>query len=87
MRQTLIQLTDDLVDRLDQWADRLGQSRSKVVRDLLDHALSDREAINRALLEGYRQHPQEDAWGDLDAFTAANTAADMRALDSEDGGW
>jgi len=40
VRQTLVQLTDELVAALDRRAEREGVSRSKVVRDLLDVALS-----------------------------------------------
>ena len=87
MRQTLVQLTDDLVERLDRRAQRWRKSRSWVVRELLERALSEREAIDQALVEGYTSQPQADAWGDLDEFTAANAAANMRALDAEDGGW
>ena len=38
MRQTLVQLTDELVEALDRRAQREGVSRSKVVRDLLGAA-------------------------------------------------
>ena len=87
MRQTLVQLTDELVKLLDDRAARLGQSRSKVIRDLLEQSLAARAQTDRALVEGYRTRPQADAWGDLDAFTAANGRRNMEALDAEDGGW
>lgn len=90
MRQTLVQLTDELVQALDRRAQREGVSRSKVVRDLLGAALSSGAEHDRALIEGYRRAPQSngaDAWGDLDAWTEANTRRDRGALHDEDGGW
>lgn len=90
MRQTLVQLTDELVEALDRRAQREGVSRSKVVRDVLDAALSSGAEHDRALTEGYRRTPQSDAadaWGDLDAWTAANGRRNLAALDDEDGGW
>ncbi len=90
MRQTLVQLTDELVEALDRRAEREGVSRSKVVRDLLDVALSSGAEHDRALIEGYRRTPQSDAadaWGDLDSWTAANARRNLAALHDEDGGW
>lgn len=90
MRQTLVQLTDELVEALDRRAEREGISRSKVVRDILDLALSSGAEHDRALIEGYSRTPQSDAadaWGDLDAWTAANARRNRAALDDEDGGW
>jgi len=90
VRQTLVQLTDQLVEALDRRAKREGVSRSKLVRDLLDAALSTSEEHDRALVEGYRRAAQSDAadaWGDLEAWTAANSRRNLAALDVEDGGW
>ena len=90
MRQTLVQLTDELVDALDRRAEREGVSRSKLVRDILDAALSTTEEQDRALIAGYQRIPQVDgvdAWGDLNAWTEANTRRNLAALDQEDGGW
>ena len=85
-----MQLTDELVEALDRRAQREGVSRSKLIRDLLATALSRSEEHDRALVEGYGRAPQSDAadvWGDLDAWTAANTRRNLAALDAEDGGW
>jgi len=90
MRQTLVQLTDELVEALDRRARREGVSRSKLVRDLLNTGLSSSDDHDRALVEGYRKAPQSDAadaWGDLDAWTAMNARRNLAALDAEDGGW
>ncbi len=90
MRQTLVQLTDELVEALDRRAAREGISRSKLVRDLIAAGLSSGDEHDRALVEGYRRTPQSDAsdaWGDLDAWTEANTRRNLAALDAEDGGW
>lgn len=90
MRQTLLQLTDELVVALDRRAKREGVSRSKLVRDLLDAALSSGAEHDRAMIEGYRRMPQSeavDAWGDLDAWTQANARRNMAAMNDEDGGW
>ena len=90
MRQTLVQLTDELVAALDRRARREGASRSKVVRDVLGAALLTGEAHDLALVEGYRRVPQSDgadAWGDLDAWTETNGRRNRAALSEEDGGW
>ena len=87
--QTLVQLTDGLRDRLDRRATRLGISRSRLIRDLLERALEDERAdeISRRLVEGYTRVPQSegrDAWGDLDAWTEANAARNRAALGREE---
>lgn len=92
--QTLVQLTDELVRRLDDRASRSGTSRSAVIRELLEEALADerRAELSRRLVEGYAREPQSegrDAWGDLDAWTAVNTRRNLAALGEEEGeqGW
>jgi hypothetical protein len=90
VRQTLVQLTDELVEALDRRAKLEGVSRSKIVRDLLDAALSTGAEHDRVLLAGYTRVPQSDAadqWGDLDHWTATNARRNHAALDAEDGGW
>ncbi len=88
--QTLVQLTDDLVRHLDERAGRSGTSRSAVIRELLEEALSDerRTEISRRLVEGYTREPQSegrDAWGDLDAWSEVNTRRNLAALAAEEG--
>lgn len=64
--QTLVQLTDDLLARLDSYRAREGRSRSEVVREAIEHYLAgDREAeIDRLIVEAYTRRPPEDVWGD-----------------------
>ncbi len=88
VRQTLVQLTDDLVEALDRRAQREGVSRSKVVRDVLNAALLTAEAHDQAMVEGYRRSPQcdgTDAWGDLNAWSEANHRRNLAALNEEEG--
>jgi metal-responsive CopG/Arc/MetJ family transcriptional regulator len=64
--QTLIQLTDELLDRLDRHRARAGTSRSEVVREAIESYLeSDREAeIDRLIVDAYTREPPRDVWGD-----------------------
>jgi hypothetical protein len=88
-QQTLIQLTDELVDLLDRRAEKQGISRSALVRSVLERELrKDRgELLSARIVEGYTHHPQAraaDAWGDLDAWTDANVRRNLGALDEEE---
>jgi metal-responsive CopG/Arc/MetJ family transcriptional regulator len=67
--QTLVQFSDDLLDRLDRYRAREGRSRSDVVRDAVERYLAaDREAeIDRLLVDGYTRTPPNDVWGDAAA--------------------
>ncbi len=65
--QTLVQLSDELVARLDERAARLRRSRSSLVREAVEHYLHDEieAGISRSIVEGYTRIPQteeEDAW-------------------------
>lgn len=66
--QTLVQLTDDLVARLDERAAAARRSRSDLIREALEHYLTSGRAaaIDAAIVEGYeRMPPAEDlgaAW-------------------------
>ena len=65
--QTLVQLTDEIVVRLDERAAREGRTRSSLIRDALQEYLKDElEAeIDRRIVEGYRRTPQateEETW-------------------------
>ncbi|MGI8729342.1 MAG: ribbon-helix-helix domain-containing protein [Solirubrobacteraceae bacterium] len=87
--QTLVQLTDDLVETLDRRAAVLNVSRSALIRDLLTEALGSQRSdeLSRRMIEGYRDMPQdtgEDAWGDLDEWTQANARRNMAALRAEE---
>jgi metal-responsive CopG/Arc/MetJ family transcriptional regulator len=87
--QTLVQLTDELRDLLDRRAARLGVSRSKLIRDLLEEGLARDRAHDhsRRLTEAYARVPQadaRDAWGDLDAWSEANARRNLAALAAEE---
>jgi metal-responsive CopG/Arc/MetJ family transcriptional regulator len=64
--QTLVQLTDELLERLDSYRAREGRSRSEVVREAIERYLtSDREAeIDRLIVDAYTRQPPEDLWSD-----------------------
>jgi len=75
-RQVLVQLDDDLVDRLDRLARREEVSRSELLRR---GALAVLEAdhlaeAERSLVEAYRRHPQEPAVVEAARRLAAETA-------------
>jgi metal-responsive CopG/Arc/MetJ family transcriptional regulator len=62
--QTLVQLSDDLLERLDSYRAREGRSRSEVVREAIERYLeADSEAeIDRLIVEAYARRPPEDVW-------------------------
>jgi len=64
--QTLVQFSDDLIDRLDRHRARTGRSRSDVIREAVERYLAaDRESeIDRRLVEAYTRHPPADVWGE-----------------------
>lgn len=57
--QTLVQLTDELLRRLDERAAREGRSRSALIRDAIEAYLFDEEEaeISRQIVEGYERIP------------------------------
>jgi predicted transcriptional regulator len=86
--QTMVQLSDSLVEALDARAAREGVSRSQLIRNAIEAFLADdaeREVTER-IVAGYRAHPQgvPDAWGDLDAVLEAATLDTLRQLDAEE---
>jgi metal-responsive CopG/Arc/MetJ family transcriptional regulator len=64
--QTLVQLSDELLERLDSYRAREGRSRSEVVREAIERYLeADREAeIDRLLVDAYTRQPPEDLRSD-----------------------
>jgi metal-responsive CopG/Arc/MetJ family transcriptional regulator len=67
--QTLVQLTTDLLRRLDERAAREGRSRSALIRDAIEAYLYDEEKarIDREIVEGYERIPpteEEIAWAE-----------------------
>lgn len=70
-RQTLVQLSDELVALLDERAAKTGRSRSEVIRAAIERELAaEREAaIDAAIVEGYTRipPPEHDPWADASA--------------------
>ena len=64
--QTLVQFSDDLLQRLDRFRSREGRSRSDVVREAVEcYLAADREAeIDRLIVDAYTRQPADDAWSD-----------------------
>ncbi len=87
--QTLVQLTDELVDQLDRRAAREGVSRSALIREILTGALDDPsyDRISAQIVEGYRRVPQvdeHDEWGDFSRWVEGNAARNRAALNEEE---
>lgn len=59
--QTLVQLTDRLLAALDQYAARVGRNRSEVIRSAIERYLTEslEDDIDRAIIEGYKNAPQQ----------------------------
>ena len=69
-RQTLVQLSDELLALLDERAVRTGQSRSELIRVAVERDLAAHRdaAIDAAIVSGYERVPQEaDPWTDAAA--------------------
>jgi Arc/MetJ-type ribon-helix-helix transcriptional regulator len=70
-RQTLVQLSDELIALLDERVARTGRSRSDLIRAAVERDLqADREAaIDAAIVEGYRRIPpsEHDPWAEASA--------------------
>jgi metal-responsive CopG/Arc/MetJ family transcriptional regulator len=60
--QTLVQLTAELLRRLDERAAREGRSRSALIRDAIEAYLTDeaRDEISRQIIAGYERIPDTD---------------------------
>jgi metal-responsive CopG/Arc/MetJ family transcriptional regulator len=58
--QTLVQLSDELLRRLDERAAREGRSRSALIRDAIEGYLYDEEQarFDREIREGYERIPE-----------------------------
>ena len=83
--QIAVRLSDELAESLE---DLVGSGRfatkADAVREALDGLIERerRQRIGELIAEGYRRVPQADA--DLDAASAAATAATLRALEREE---
>ena len=60
--QTLVQLSEELLRRLDERAAREGRSRSALIRDAIEEYLYDEEEarIDREIREGYERIPETE---------------------------
>jgi metal-responsive CopG/Arc/MetJ family transcriptional regulator len=60
--QTLVQLSEELLRRLDERAAREGRSRSAVIREAIEAYLKDEEnaRIDREIREGYERIPETE---------------------------
>jgi metal-responsive CopG/Arc/MetJ family transcriptional regulator len=69
-RQTLVQLSDELLALLDERAVKSGLSRSELIRRAIERELADdiEAEIDRQIVEGYTRIPQEpDPWAEAAA--------------------
>ena len=84
----MVQLSDDLVKRLDEEAQERGVSRSALIRTVLAEFLKTEslQAKIECYVEGYRRMPQPtiDEWGNLEEQSELGTLEAMRALDAEE---
>lgn len=88
--QTMVQLNEELVARLDAEAAASGVSRSALIREAVEQRLAaSREAeITRQIVAGYRRIPQgrPDEWGDLGAMSERSSLETLQRLDAEESG-
>jgi hypothetical protein len=81
-RETLVQLTEELVDALDEISATRGVRRSALIREVLQTfvAAEDVGEKERLLVDGYTRLPPDtpDEWGDLAKWGDA-AAADAYA--------
>lgn len=73
--QTIVQLNDALLVRLDERAARESRSRSALIREAIERYLHDdlTAELDRRIVEGYRRTPQtaeEAAWAEAAARDA-----------------
>jgi predicted DNA-binding protein len=73
--QTIVQLNEGLLARLDERAARESRSRSALIRAAIERYLEDELAaeVDRRIAEGYSRLPQtasEDAWAEAGARDA-----------------
>lgn len=87
----MVQLNSELIELLDQRANRAGVSRSQVIREAVEAFLAaDREAaVDRQIVDGYTRMPQggeydADDWGDVERLMTGLTVDQLRHLDREE---
>lgn len=88
--QTIVQLTEELVQQLDAEASRRGRSRSALIRDAVAAYLlaQRRDEVGARIVEGYRRAPtvEPDEWGDLLGAGHRSTLEALQRLDAEERG-
>jgi metal-responsive CopG/Arc/MetJ family transcriptional regulator len=64
--QTLVQLSDELLERIDLLRDREGRSRSELIREAIEQYLTEHQEadVDRLIVEAYTRRPPEDAWAE-----------------------
>lgn len=86
--QTMVQLTDELVERLDSEAERRGVSRSALIRDILTEGLGDEydHQLAAQIAEAFRRQPAglPDEWGVLEEDTKILSAEAARRLEEDE---
>ena len=89
--QTMVQLNEELLERLDRQVSARGVSRSQVIREAIEAYLADDQAAttDRLIIEGYTRMPQggefdADEWGELGTMATALTVEQMRRLNEEE---
>ncbi len=84
----MVQLSDDLVKRLDEEAQERGVSRSALIRSVLTDFLKTEslQAKIERYVEGYRRMPQPtiDEWGNLEEDAERDLARMFREIDDEE---
>ena len=86
--QTIVQLTDELLEALDLEAARRRVSRSSLIREAVAAFLAEsgEAAVGKRIVEGYSRVPPvtPDEWGDLDAERQRATLEALHRLDAEE---
>jgi len=84
----MVQLTEELVESLDDLAARRAVSRSALIREFVIDGLrqSSCAAVGERIAEGYRRLPQAqpDEWGDLTDGADVATTELLARLDAEE---
>ncbi|MGH8992021.1 MAG: CopG family transcriptional regulator [Acidimicrobiia bacterium] len=86
--QTMVQLSDELIELVDAEAARRGLSRSALIRQAItEHLAAGHEAaITRKIVEGYQRVPPitPDAWGLLEDHQDEATVELLQRLDADE---
>jgi predicted transcriptional regulator len=84
----MVQLTRDLIAKLDAEAAERGMSRSAVIREAIEThiAAQEHDAIGEAIADGYRRIPPgtPDEWGDLEVMADVAGRELAQRLDHEE---